>query len=174
MEMTDNTRLTWGSIKLHINDFMFKGQKDKSQLPSKAHETFSSLCGSNPPLPSPTTPALLSLQQFSPQPLDHGTAVLALLHGEISFPFPAWRIPTHPSRVSSNDTSSSVTFQKEVRPSQLFAYTYILASIRSQYCLISCYLSLRLDLEKLVFNCKLRSFLLGKLAITYSFWIPPA
>lgn len=57
---------------------------------------------------------------------------------------------------------------------QPFAYIYVLVSIRWQYRLISCYLSLRLDLEKLVFNCKLRRFLLGKLATIYSFWIPPA
>lgn len=43
-----NKYLTRVLITICINDFMWKGPKDKSLLPSKAHETLYSICGSNP------------------------------------------------------------------------------------------------------------------------------
>lgn len=66
---------------------MWKGPKDKSQLPSKAHETLYSICGSSPPLlsiPHHACPA----EPFSSKPPGLGTVVLSFLHGEPSLPFP--------------------------------------------------------------------------------------
>jgi len=57
-----------------------------------------------------------------------------------------------------------------VNSSQPSAHTAVLACLMLWHCLIT-RLSPRLDLKKLMFNCRLRSF--PQLATTYSLWGPP-
>lgn len=91
-------------------------------------------------------------------------AVLSLLHGEPSSLIPCLgnSHSSFQSQLKCRLLLQALLDFPESRPYQPLAHTSVLAFLRSP----------RLDLEKLVFNCKLRSFLLGKLATTYSLNIP--
>lgn len=147
-KMTLSSCFTLASMKLHINDLMWKGHKDpNSQLLQKIHETFSCFAAPTSLYNSPTTPTFQSLHPFSwhqllPEKLKCHHLMKALLE----------------------------FIERVVNSSQPSAHTAVLACLMLWHCLIT-QLSPRLDLKKLMFNCRLRSF--PQLATTYSLWGPP-
>lgn len=80
-KMTLSSCFTLASMKLHINDLMWKGHKDpNSQLLQKIHETFSCFAAPTSLYNSPTTPTFQSLHPFSWHQLLPGEAQMPPPH----------------------------------------------------------------------------------------------